>query len=62
VEKTSTANHENVIWSDEAKKRLEKIPNFARPMAILAIERYATEHEYETITPEIMKKARNDNV
>jgi nucleotide-binding universal stress UspA family protein len=58
VQKTSTGNYENVVWSQEAKKNLEKIPSFARPMATLAIERYATEKGHRIITPEIMKKAR----
>ena len=48
-----------VTWSDEAKKRLENIPSFARPMAVLAIERYAKEIGCRVITPEIMKKARD---
>jgi nucleotide-binding universal stress UspA family protein len=47
-----------ITWSDEAKKRLEHIPKFARPMAILAIERYAKEKEIQIITPEVMKEAR----
>jgi nucleotide-binding universal stress UspA family protein len=48
-----------VTWSREAKQRLENIPKFARPMAILAIERYAKEKGYQVITPDIMKKARD---
>jgi nucleotide-binding universal stress UspA family protein len=48
-----------VTWSQEAKNRLENIPKFARPMAILAIERYAKENGEQIITPEVMKKARD---
>jgi hypothetical protein len=51
--------YEKVSWTDEARKRLENIPSFARPMAILAIERYAKEKGHRIITPEIMKKARD---
>ncbi len=51
--------YEKVSWSDEARKRLENIPSFARPMATLAIERYAKEKGFRIITPEIMKKARD---
>jgi nucleotide-binding universal stress UspA family protein len=47
-----------LTWSNDAQKRLENIPGFARPMAILAIERYAREHEITIITPEIMRDAR----
>jgi nucleotide-binding universal stress UspA family protein len=61
VAQKSPVNCAGITWSEEAKKSLEKIPTFARPMAVLAIERYATEHGHETITPKIMKKARNDS-
>ena len=47
-----------ILWSDDAKKRLENVPKFARPMAIMAIERYAKEHKITTITPEVMNAAR----
>jgi len=47
-----------VIWSDEAKARLENIPGFARPMAILSIERFAKENGIKIITVEVMKNAR----
>jgi nucleotide-binding universal stress UspA family protein len=47
-----------MAWNDDAKKRLENVPKFAQPMAILAIERYAKEHSITTITPEVMHAAR----
>ena len=47
-----------LVWTDAAKKRLERIPSFARPMAMLGIERYARENGLGTITPEIMAAAR----
>lgn len=47
-----------LLWSDDAKKRLENVPKFARPMAVMAIERYAKEHKISTITPEVMNAAR----
>lgn len=52
------ASHATLLWSDEAKKRLENVPVFARPMAIMAIERYAKEHRITTITSEVMNNAR----
>ncbi len=52
------ASRTALLWSDEAKKRLENVPGFARPMAIMAIERYAKEHRISTITPEVMNRAR----
>jgi nucleotide-binding universal stress UspA family protein len=47
-----------LLWSDDAKKRLENVPKFARPMAVMAIERYAKENKIPTITPEVMNAAR----
>jgi nucleotide-binding universal stress UspA family protein len=48
----------NITWSDEAKKRLERVPVFARPMAVMAIERFAKENGHTEITPEVMNRAR----
>jgi nucleotide-binding universal stress UspA family protein len=56
-----SAHDVKVIWDDEAKKRLENIPRFARPMAVLAIERYAKEQGIQRITPEVMKAARENH-
>jgi nucleotide-binding universal stress UspA family protein len=47
-----------IVWNDDAKKRLENVPKFARPMAVMAIERYAKEHKITTITPDVMGAAR----
>lgn len=47
-----------LIWSEDAKKHLDDIPRFARPMAILAIERYAREHGITLITLDVMRNAR----
>jgi nucleotide-binding universal stress UspA family protein len=55
---SATPDHTAIIWSDDAKKRLENVPEFARPMAVMAIERYAKEHKIEIITPEVMNAAR----
>jgi nucleotide-binding universal stress UspA family protein len=48
----------NITWSAEAEKRLEHVPVFARPIATMAIERYAQENGYTVITPEVMTRAR----
>lgn len=48
--------HETVFkWSEEARRRLnERVPTFIRPMAMLAIERYAREKGLDTVTEEVM--------
>jgi nucleotide-binding universal stress UspA family protein len=47
-----------ITWSEEAKERLSHVPSFARPMAVMAIERFAQENGYSFITPDIMNRAR----
>lgn len=45
-------------WSDEAKKRLEKVPSFGRGMVIKRVEQYARDKGHTLITPEIMKDVK----
>jgi DNA-directed RNA polymerase subunit RPC12/RpoP len=48
-----------VPWTAEAEGRLERVPAFVRPMARKAIERFAQERGYGTITGEVMDQARD---
>jgi hypothetical protein len=48
-----------VTWTDDAAGRLERIPAFIRPMARQAIERFAQERGYATVTAEVMDRARD---
>lgn len=48
-----------VAWTPEAEGRLERIPGFIRPMARQAIERFARERGYGTVTDEVMDQARD---
>jgi len=45
-------------WTSEAEGRIDRIPAFVRPMAKVAIERFARERGYLTITAEVMDEAR----
>src|SRR5216684_609826 len=45
-------------WSPEAAARLERIPSFIRPMARRAIERFAEDRGYASITEAVMDEAR----
>jgi Proto-chlorophyllide reductase 57 kD subunit len=49
----------DVLWSDAAKVRIERIPSFIRPMVQRAIERYALEQGHPVITDAIMDEARS---
>ncbi len=45
-------------WSEDAKKRLNKVPSFGKGMVIKRVEQYARENGYSEITPDIMKEAK----
>ena len=47
-----------LVWTEDARKHLENIPSFARPLAVLVIERYAREQGIITITPDVMRKVQ----
>ena len=44
-------------WSREAEQRMERIPSFVRPMAKMAILRYAQEHGHTVITSALVDQA-----
>ncbi len=44
-------------WSREAEARMERIPSFVRPMARMAILRYAQEHGHTVITSALVDEA-----
>jgi hypothetical protein len=48
-----------VLWSDAARLRVERIPSFIRPMVQRAIERYALEQGQHFITDAVMDEARS---
>ena len=56
---TSASEASPVAWTVDAAGRLERIPTFIRPMARQAIERFAQERGYATVTDEVMDQARD---
>lgn len=48
----------SVPWDPSAERRLERVPEFIRPMARQGIERFAAEHGYPRITEEVIEKVR----
>ncbi len=48
-----------LAWTPEAEARAERIPAFIRPMARQAIERFARDRGYGTITDQVMDEARD---
>lgn len=53
-----TAASEGIVWTPEAAARVERIPAFIRPMARQAIERFARDRGYGTVTEAVMDDAR----
>ena len=53
-----TAAPASVAWSAEAEARIARIPDFIRPMARRAIERYAEAKGLPTVTEAVMDEAR----
>ena len=50
---------DGVRWSLEAEQRLERVPEFVRPMAKMGIEKYAIERGHQTVTVEILDRAKD---
>jgi hypothetical protein len=49
-----------VSWSAEAAERLARVPSFVRGMVKRIYTDYAREHGIQTITPDVMDRARTD--
>jgi hypothetical protein len=47
-----------LTWDPAAERRLERVPDFIRPMARQGIERFAVERGYERVTEKVMDEAR----
>jgi DNA-directed RNA polymerase subunit RPC12/RpoP len=53
------ASADGPAWTSEAEARVDRIPAFIRPMARQAIERFARDRGYGTITDAVMDQARD---
>jgi len=45
-------------WTETARRRLETVPDFVRPMAKTGIEKYAKDEGYTEVNDEILDAAR----
>jgi hypothetical protein len=48
-----------VKWSEEALERMERIPDFVRPMIKSGIEAYAAKKGYQVITPAVVEESKS---
>ncbi|HEY9697536.1 MAG TPA: PCP reductase family protein [Trichocoleus sp.] len=51
---------DSLTWTPEAESKLKNIPFFARSQARQRIEALAREAELETVTAELVEKARTE--
>ena len=58
IQDPATTEPAAVGWHPDAEARVERIPAFIRPMARRAIERFAENKGYPTITEAVMDEAR----
>ncbi|MFQ5672518.1 MAG: radical SAM protein [Nitrospinales bacterium] len=49
-------------WTPEAKKRLERIPSFARGMVVKGIENFAEKHGFSVIDQAVVKRSREEMI
>jgi hypothetical protein len=47
-----------MTWAPEAERRLERIPEFIRPMARQGIEQFAANRGHRRVTLDVMEAAR----
>ncbi len=52
------AEGKELVWTEAAEQRLQRVPRFVRSWAKKAIEGFATEKGYRTITEAVMDEAR----
>ncbi|HEX9758853.1 MAG TPA: PCP reductase family protein [Nitrospiria bacterium] len=48
-------------WTSEALDRMEKIPDFIRPMVKSGVEAYARNKGFQVVTPAVIEESKGDN-
>ena len=48
-----------IAWTDAARARLERIPAFVRPMAVIGIEQFARDNGHEEVDESILDQAKD---
>ena len=52
------SDEDKIMWTNEAEKRLGKVPSFVRQMARIGVINFAKDNGIKEITPEVMEQAR----
>jgi len=53
-----SVTEEDLVWTEEARERLSKVPGFLREMVKRGVEGYAREKDINKITPDIMAELK----
>jgi len=56
-DESKKSNSDEILWNSIAKKRLEQIPEFVRPMAKMGIEKFAKDNGLNEINEEVLEQA-----
>ena len=48
-------------WTSEALDRMEKVPDFIRPMVKGSVESFARKNGYHVVTPQVIDESKGDN-
>jgi len=48
-------------WTSEALDRIEKVPDFIRPMVKGSVETFARKNGYHVVTPQVIDESKRDN-
>ena len=59
AEGAGTEDSPAIVWTQEALKRLENIPEFVRPMAVQGIEKMALDMECFEIDEKVLDEAKS---
>ena len=54
----TAAERKDLVWTEGAEQRLQRVPGFVRPWAKKVIEGFATEKGYQTITEAVLDETR----
>ena len=54
----AAAGGPGIAWTSEARARLQRIPEFARPMAETGIEKFARDRGHATVDERVMDEAK----
>jgi hypothetical protein len=58
AEPASVAEATGFPWTDDARRRLDTIPSFVRPMAKTGIEKFARDRGYPAVDDAVLDEAR----